>query len=78
MVFFTADLHFHHEKIIKHTQRPFHNAEEMNRVLIKKWNDKVTYGDEVYILGDFTMKGAEYASAILCAEREKASYTGKS
>lgn len=67
MVFFTADLHFYHEKIIRHTQRPFRNAEEMNRVLIKKWNEKVSYGDEVYILGDFTMKGADYASAVLYA-----------
>lgn len=67
MVFFTADLHFYHEKIIRHTQRPFRNAEEMNRVLIKKWNEKVAFGDEVYILGDFTMKGAEYASNMLYA-----------
>lgn len=45
MVFFTADLHFYHDK--GHTQRPFCNVEEMNRVLIKKWNEKVAYGDEV-------------------------------
>lgn len=67
MEFFTADLHFYHEKIIRHTQRPFRNAEEMNRVLIKKWNERVAFGDEVYVLGDFTMKGAEYASNMLYA-----------
>ncbi len=59
MVYFTADLHFYHDKIIRHTQRPFHNAEEMNKALIKKWNYKISCDDEVYILGDFTMKGGD-------------------
>ena len=65
MVFFTSDLHFYHEKIIKHTRRPFHTVEEMNKALIKKWNDKVAHDDEVYILGDFTLKGTDIASALL-------------
>ena len=65
MVYFTADLHFYHENIIRHTNRNYSNAKEMNNDLIKKWNEKVKYSDEVYILGDFTMKGAELASEIL-------------
>lgn len=65
MIYFTSDLHFYHDKIIKHTNRPFRNVDEMNRVLIRNWNDKVNYDDEVYILGDFTMKGPELASVIL-------------
>lgn len=65
MIYFTSDLHFYHEKIIKHTHRPFHTVEEMNKALIKKWNDKISSADEVYILGDFTMKGADIASALL-------------
>lgn len=65
MLYFTSDLHFYHEKIIRHTQRPFRNADQMNQVLIQKWNDKVSHSDEVYILGDLTMKGAEFASACL-------------
>lgn len=69
MVYFTADLHFYHDKIIRHTQRPFRNVEEMNTALIKKWNDKISYDDEVYILGDFTMKGADMASACLSSLR---------
>ena len=71
MIYFTADLHFYHEKIIKHTKRPFHSVEEMNKILIKKWNDKVSCDDEVYILGDFTLKGAETASAILYSLKGK-------
>ena len=69
MVYFTADLHFYHEKIIKHTQRPFLNAEEMNAALIRKWNDRITCDDEVYILGDLTLKGPETAAECLSALR---------
>ncbi|MCD8300639.1 MAG: metallophosphoesterase family protein [Clostridiales bacterium] len=34
----------------------------MDRVLIDNWNRKVRPEDEVYILGDVTMKGAEFAT----------------
>lgn len=71
MIYFTADLHFYHEKIIKHTKRPYHTVDEMNKSLIKRWNDKISYDDEVYILGDFTLKGAEAASAILYSLKGK-------
>lgn len=65
MIYFTSDLHFYHDNIIRHTQRPFHDAEEMNKAIIRNWNNKVSGEDEVYILGDFTMKGAELASSCL-------------
>ena len=65
MIYFTADLHFYHDNIIKHANRPFRNSEEMNRQLIFNWNRKVTAQDEVYILGDVTMKGPEYAAEVL-------------
>lgn len=71
MIYFTADLHFYHDKIIRHTQRPFRSAEEMNKVLIQKWNARIAYDDEVFILGDFTMKGADLASACLYALKGK-------
>lgn len=71
MIFFTSDLHFSHELIIKHTQRPFYNVDEMNNTLIKKWNNKIAYNDEVYILGDFTMKGADIASTYLYSLKGK-------
>jgi len=65
MIFFTADLHFYHENVIKHAQRPFANATEMNETLIRNWNQTVSSADEVYILGDVTMKGAEQAARVL-------------
>lgn len=65
MIYFTSDLHFFHDNIIKHVNRPFHNTEEMNKTLIKKWNSKITYDDDIYILGDFTMKGSDLAIEVL-------------
>ncbi len=65
MIYFTADLHFYHDNIIKHSNRPFSNSEEMNAELIKNWNKKIHHQDEVYILGDFTMKGSALATEIL-------------
>ncbi len=52
MIFFTADTHWGHANIIKFCDRPFVSIEEMNEVLISKWNAKVTGNDTVYILGD--------------------------
>lgn len=65
MIYFTSDLHFYHEKIIQHTNRPFASREEMNKKLIQNWNKRVKDFDEIYILGDLTMKGASYAEEVL-------------
>ncbi|SFE75725.1 metallophosphoesterase [Succiniclasticum ruminis] len=65
MIFFTSDLHFYHEKIIRHCNRPFKNVDMMNEKLIANWNNIVAPDDEVYILGDVTMEGPEKAFAML-------------
>jgi calcineurin-like phosphoesterase family protein len=57
MIYFTADNHFCHGNIIGSCGRPFKNVEEMNRVMIEKWNSYVTDIDDIYILGDFLYKG---------------------
>ena len=54
--FVTADLHFDHAAILKHTGRPFRDLDDMNRSLVEKWNDLVHKRDLVYILGDFAFK----------------------
>jgi calcineurin-like phosphoesterase family protein len=56
MLFFTSDLHFGHDKIIKACRRPFSSIEEMNAKLIENWNATVGTHDEVYILGDFALR----------------------
>lgn len=53
--FFTADLHFHHTNIIKYCDRPYETVHEMNEDLIKKWNERISKHDEVYILGDISL-----------------------
>jgi calcineurin-like phosphoesterase family protein len=65
MIYFTSDLHFYHENVIKHANRPFSSMEEMNQVLINNWNKKVSTSDEIYILGDITMKGSTYTKGVL-------------
>ncbi|SDB05520.1 hypothetical protein SAMN02910417_00363 [Eubacterium oxidoreducens] len=39
--------------------RPFADADEMHTYMIRKWNDKVSQEDEVYIIGDFSMGDAK-------------------
>lgn len=52
-IFFTADLHFNHKRIIEFTKRPWSNIEEMNKAIVDIWNSQVSDEDTVYILGDF-------------------------
>ena len=55
-VFFTGDLHFGHENVLKFDNRPFATVEEMDAELIRRWNNKVTNEDIVYVLGDMIWK----------------------
>ncbi|MDE6030769.1 MAG: hydrolase, partial [Oscillospiraceae bacterium] len=56
MIYYTADLHFGHDNVIKFDNRPFSSVEEMDRTIIEHWNGRVTYNDDVYIVGDFAFK----------------------
>lgn len=49
----TSDLHLGHDNIIKHSNRPFANADEMDEVLIANWNNLVQPDDDILVLGDF-------------------------
>lgn len=64
-IYAVADLHFGHKNIIKFEKRPFKEVEEMDASLIEQWNNIVGENDQVYILGDFTLKGSNYACDIL-------------
>ena len=50
--YFIADTHFGHGKVIEFEDRPFADADEMDRLLIQNWNQKVQPGDLIYHLGD--------------------------
>jgi len=60
MIFFTADEHFYHTSksggIIKYSNRPFENIEDMHEALISNHNEVVKENDTVIHDGDFSIK----------------------
>lgn len=52
MIYFTSDTHFNHDKEFIWKDRGYGSVDEMNEDIIKKWNEVVTPGDDVYHLGD--------------------------
>lgn len=56
MNFYISDLHFGHKNAIKFDNRPFSSVEEMNEILVQRWNKVVHPEDTVYVLGDFFWK----------------------
>jgi calcineurin-like phosphoesterase family protein len=51
-IFFTADFHHSHCKILKYAERPFKDVEEMNEALLRNYNSIVSKDDTVFFLGD--------------------------
>ncbi|MCA9282233.1 MAG: metallophosphoesterase, partial [Phycisphaerales bacterium] len=68
-IYFTADTHFGHANIIKHSRRPFASVEEMDAAIIDDINSLVAPHDWLYHLGDFSFRGgnpAAYRARIRC------------
>lgn len=51
-IFFISDLHFGHKDVLAFDRRPFKNVEEMEAEMIRKWNNKVSQEDHVFVIGD--------------------------
>lgn len=51
-IWLVSDTHFSHANIIRYCNRPFSSAEEMDEVMIERWNKVVKPNDKVYHLGD--------------------------
>ena len=72
MIYFTSDLHLGHESVISMQNRPFVNADEMNRVLIENYNSVVHKDDTVYLLGDICFRiGVEKANELIASLKGK-------
>lgn len=64
-VFCIADTHFGHENIIRYCNRPFSSTEEMDRTIIKNWNETVSNKDIVLHLGDVGLCSRERLKEII-------------
>ena len=62
MIYYVSDLHFGDENVFNVCSRPFKSLLDMEYEIIKRWNNKVSDNDIVYILGDIV--GQIYQQAI--------------
>jgi len=69
-VWFTSDTHFHHGNILWLGKgRPFSSVEEMNEMIIKRWNERVKKQDRIYHLGDISFGGLALTQPIMARLR---------
>lgn len=52
-IWLTSDTHFGHQRTLELSKRPYRSVEEMDKDMIKKWNQIIGKKDTVYHLGDF-------------------------
>lgn len=63
--FVISDTHFNHKNIIGYCNRPFKDVDDMNKTMIKLWNETVSNNDVVLHLGDVAFGNKEEAKKIL-------------
>ena len=73
MNYYISDLHlFCNSQVnnggVNYDGRPFKSLDEMHECILRRWNEKVTNGDTVYILGDISMRGKNEALIALVAQ----------
>ena len=66
-VYWTSDLHFSHNRILDFCRetRQGDTPEEMNELIIERWNMKVRPGDIIHILGDISFDTVENTIKLL-------------
>lgn len=60
-LFFTSDIHFFHNNILKYCDRPFSDVHEMNQEIVSRWNARVPKNAVVIIAGDVALGGKSSA-----------------
>lgn len=69
-IWFTGDFHIGHANIIKYTNRPFKNVEEMNSTILENFYNAVKKDDIIFYLGDIAF-GEELCRTTLGKMTEK-------
>ena len=67
MIYYTSDLHLGHKNILRLSDRPFADLDEMHQTIRDNWNRIVTDKDEVYILGDVAFKLNEEINSLIAS-----------
>lgn len=67
MIYFTADLHLHHPKILEITNRPYGIYHDLT--MVEKINDVVGLDDILYVLGDVAVTHTNNIYNINCWNR---------
>lgn len=62
---FISDTHFGHANIIKYSNRPYKDVDEMNEMMIQEWNKLVKPGDNVHHNGDFAFMPVDRLEKLL-------------
>lgn len=58
-IWISSDLHLCHNKSFLYEPRGFHSVQEMNKKIIENFNEVVAPNDDLYLLGDLLLGGAE-------------------
>ena len=77
MNYYISDLHLFHENSIRFDNRPFLNQDDMHETIRTKWNNKITNGDTVYILGDISFRGKNESKCSIVGTFNKSLNCGK-
>lgn len=54
MNYFIADMHIGHKNVLAFEDRPFSDVLEHDMVIKRRWNERVTAEDDVYIIGNIS------------------------
>jgi calcineurin-like phosphoesterase family protein len=64
-IFFTSDLHIGHANVIKFSNRPFKDVDDMHESFIKRFNAVLTDHTVLYVLGDVGMCGSDVMTKVI-------------